>query len=441
MNCIFGIIVLMFISTYILLTPRIILKRDIISLKLITLEIVLQNMMCILASAFLNDSVSKLVLIYKEIIIYGTVLLVFFIKYPIKIKKSSLPALFMIFICIPYFFIGEVSVYTKLICFRQIMTPIILIMYGRTFLLDKNELNDYMKFVVKIGVFIVAFGIVEEFIVGDCLWTSLNIEKYMAMKGFSLWVYGNHLPGNFYSADLVSSYGMLRRMVSIMAEPLLTGLYLALCIVVLLYQDIFKNLKCRIACLIVLTAGVILTLSKGAILTIVIAYVCKIWKKNKAVASICMLIGCVAIVYMIENNKLYTLSQHMNGLASSFVSVAGSGLGTAGNYAKLYGKVRSNVGESYLGALLVQTGVVGLVAFLNVFLFYSKKIIYRNKNAIAQSIVAYIIAVVLEALVAESTINYVGSGICFILFGILTTINLNNETDNYFKLHNELLDE
>lgn len=441
MNYILSIILLVFIASYTFLMPRIILKRDIISLKLITLEIVLQNIMCIFASAFFSNTLSQMILLYKETVLYGTVLLSFFYNNPIKIKKSSLPMLVMIIICIPYFVVGNVSLYTKLICFRQIMTPIILIMYGRLFYLNKKELYDYMKFIVQIGIFLVIFGIFEEFIVGDRLWISLNIEKYMQMKGFSAWVYSNHLPGNFYSADLVSLYGMLRRMVSIMADPLLTGLYLALCVVILLYQNVFKKIEYYIISLTVLTLGVILTLSKGAILVIAIAYIYKIWRKNKLFASTCILMGCMVMVYMIINNKLYTLSQHMSGLLSSLSSITGSGLGTAGNYALIYGKISSKVGETYLGALLVQMGIVGLAAFIYIFAFYSKKILDRNKSVIAQSIYIYILAVILEAFVSESSINYVGSGVSFILFGMLTNTNLNDQSENCCRVDNRLKNE
>ena len=159
----------------------------------------------------------------------------------LKIRKSSVPLIIMVLLCVPYFFVGVASLYTKLICFRQIMTPIILILYGRTLSINERELRDYFSFLVKIGVGIVIFGIIEEFVIGDSLWFSLHIEKYMDMKGFSKWVYSNGLPGNYYSADLYMVVGMLRRMVSIMADPLLTGHFLALCIVIILYNRFIIN--------------------------------------------------------------------------------------------------------------------------------------------------------------------------------------------------------
>lgn len=87
MNYILSIILLVFIASYTFLMPRIILKRDIISLKLITLEIVLQNIMCIFASAFFSNTLSQMILLYKGTVLYGTVLLSFFYNNPIKIKK------------------------------------------------------------------------------------------------------------------------------------------------------------------------------------------------------------------------------------------------------------------------------------------------------------------------------------------------------------------
>lgn len=418
------------ICVYSCLIPRLLCRRDLLSLKMITLEMILQNILCIITSAFFNSTISQLILLYKEMIFYGAVILYLCTAREFKIRKNSLPLLCMLIFCIPYFFIGNASLYTKLICFRQIMTPIILMLYGRSISITEEELNIYVKFLIKIGIAMVIFGIIEEFIIGDAVWFNLHIEKYMEMKGFSKWVYANGLPGNFYSADLYLVFGMLRRMVSIVADPLLTGHFLALCIIILLYNNLIKNRLSYILILAILTLGVIFTLSKGAILVIAIGYVYKVWKKNRGAALLFGISGFIIILYMIKNNTLYTIAQHTGGIVASLGNIMGQGLGSAGNYSNLYDNASSSVAESYFGALLGQMGLIGFVLFLFVLLFYIKQVLKKNKSVMARSIVAYILGITVEAFVSESSINFIGSGVAFIMFGILTnTLNPKKEEE------------
>ena len=417
MRYIFGIFAFAFILTYTVLFLRILCKRDLLSLKLITIETILQNLICIIVCSMFSSMLAQIILLYKELIFYGTVVIYFIANKKLSLRKDSVPLIIMIAICIPFFFIGSAPLYTKLVCFRQIMTPIILILYGRTYQLTENEIDDFVQLLIKIGILIVIFGFIEEFIVGDAFWLNLHIQKYMDMKGFSAWSWGG-LPGNFYSADLHTIFGMMRRMVSIMADPLLIGHYLSLCVVILLFCPP-KNLAVSYYLkLLLLTVGVVLTLSKGAILVIAISYTYKLWRKNKLLSIACAFVGFVASLYMIKNNTLWSLAQHSGGLASSLGNIIGKGLGSAGNYSNLYGG-NSDIAESYLGALLGQMGIIGVAAFVYAIVYYLVKI-KSVKNKLSLAIFAYILGILIEAIMSESSINFVGSGVAFIMLGVLS---------------------
>lgn len=413
-----AIIIFFYIAVYVALIPRLLRKRDVLSLKFLTFEIVTQNLICILCCSFVNSTVSQFVLLYKELILYGAVLFCFLSKQG-KIRNKTMPLCIMAILVFPYFFIGEASLYTKLICFRQIMTPVILMLYGRTLSLKEEDYLLYFKFLIKIGIGIVFIGVIEEFVIGDNFWRLLQIQNYIDMKGFSAWAWDG-LPGNFYSADLYLVFGMLRRMVSIMADPLLTGHFLAICVVILLYRNVFINTLQNLIALCLLTLGVALTLSKGAVLVIGIAYAYKLWKKNKFWALPYVVISLIVLVFMIKNNTLYSISQHTGGLISSTNSILGGGLGSAGNYSNLYGNANSDISESYIGALLGQMGLFGVIIFLGMFLYYSRILLSYKKSKIRMSIFAYTLGVICEAFVSESSINFVGVGVVFILFGSLT---------------------
>ena len=235
------IVVVAFAAVYTFYFPRLIIKQDEKSIKLLIVEVVFQNIVCVMASDVFGSLITQIIILYKEAVMYGVVVVNLVFRKKGRIKKYVIPIIIIIAVCIPYFFIGSASLYTKLICFRQIMTPFILILYGSTFNFNKEDISNLLHFVVNLGVFQAIFGLLERFVLGDGFWLSMNISKYMEAKGFSAWVYNNELPGNYYSADLYNYIGMIRRLVGIITEPLLTGHFLAFCVVILLFTEVYDN--------------------------------------------------------------------------------------------------------------------------------------------------------------------------------------------------------
>lgn len=415
-------VVLLFSIIGVLYLPNVIIRRNCVSLRFLTFAIVVQNIVCVMANDTFGSTMGQFIILYKEFILYGGVCTYLILTKKGKISKRTLPFIAVIGVLGMYLFVGTAEIYTKLICFRQIMTPIILVLYGSTIQISRNELVSFTKFIMNLGVFQVIFGFMERFILGDSFWLALHIEKYMESKGFSQWIYSNGLPGNYYSADLYSVIGTtFRRLVGITVDPLLTGHFLAFCIVILLFVKVYNsNLKQNIV-LILMTAAVVLTFSKGALLIIALAYWYKMWRKNRGYAILLLAIMFLGVGIIIKRNIFYTVQIHIEGLTSSFSirSLLGNGLGSAGNYAVLYGTSSTTSGESYIGMLLAQTGILGLSVFVYAFAKWSGRIIRINKTSLSYSVFAYIIAVLVEALVSESAVNYVGSGIAFVILGIM----------------------
>lgn len=417
------IIIFCFLAVYIAYLPRLIKRHDLKTLKIITLEIVLQNFMCILSSAYLSSKVTQTIILYKELVFYGSVLL-YFVCFQYKVHKPLISVLRMLFLFVPYFFIGNASIYVRLISFRQLMTPFILVLYGSTFSVDNNIIKDYLRFIIKLGVFQAIFGFIEEFILKDHFWQILQIQNYMETKGFAQWTFANGLPGNFYSADFYAYIGRtLRRMVGIVADPLLTAHFLAFCIVILLYYNLYDN-KTRKIMIIFLSTAVLFTMSKGAFLIIGIALLYKIWIKNKMYAIMLAIAPTALILYMVQNNSLQTLSAHVGGLTSSLLiqNSLGHGLGTAGNLAQIFGGSSNTSGESYIGALIGQMGFIGFGFFIYSFISIGRYLIIKKKTVYIYAIYAYVIGTLIEALISESAINFVGSGVGFLCLGLLIKV-------------------
>lgn len=406
--------------------PRLITKKDLKSLKILTLFFVTQNFICILASDVFPTIVTQFLILYKEIVLYGAVVISVFFSQKGKINRLFLPVILAAFVFSFYMFVGNASVFTKLVSLRQLLTPFILLLYGSTVKLSQKDFESYIRFFISLCLALAIFGLVERFVLGDTMWKLFHIEKYMGNKGFSKWVYNTGLPGNFYSADLYSLLGFsMRRLVGLAADPLLTGHFLAIGVVILLFSRIYPSTK-QITILFVLTVASVLTLSKGVILVIIIAYMYKIWKRNKALLLVFIPVALYALYIIISRNIFDTVSRHVAGLTSSFSLefIIGGGIGTSGNYATLYGGNSSTSGESYVGLIIGQIGFIGLMVCVAVFVKWGSALLRLNKHPLAYSIFAYVIAVLIESLVSESAINFVGSGFAFILFGILSSNKL-----------------
>ena len=184
--------------------------------------------------------------------------------------------------------------------------------------------------------------------------------------------------------------------------------------------------------ILILSIAIILTLSKGAILIIAIAFLYKVWIKNKKLAIFLCLFAIAGLTGLIQTNVLRTVSIHIAGLTSAAaeLSILGGGIGTSGNLAQLTGN-STTAGESFFGMILGQLGLAGLLLFIWMIIRMTKLVFNKAKDIYVYAIVAYIIAVTIEAIVSESAINFVGSGVAFIALGLFSVTSGITIKENY----------
>ncbi|SDP75366.1 hypothetical protein SAMN05216366_14815 [Selenomonas ruminantium] len=412
------IIVVISIPILLFFIPYCIKNRNLKSLKYLTIVLLFQNILSLFASNAISGSLGKIIILYKDIILWGIVIL--YTISSLKIRYAIIPLLFFCIYLLLEFLQGSVDMYTRLVCFRQLLTPVILIIYGRALKLRQCDIYDYTRFLIKLGLYQAVFGLVERLVLGDEFWISLNISTLFDNKGFSKWAMSG-LPGNYYSFDFYLLIGEgVKRLVGITTDPLLTAHYLALCLVFLIItgKEYCKNIK--IAFFFILVATV-LTLSKGGMLIIVVAYICLLREKSKKISYVAFMVVALGLFVLIQNNLLRTLAIHILGITSAFenVSMFGNGIGTAGNLASLGGG-SITAGESFWGLILGQLGVFGLILFVFMISAVLKAALKYNKEKICYAVIIYVIAVMIEGIVSESAINYVGSGCGFIMLGVLS---------------------
>ena len=419
MKILWALIVLAGLALEIGYLPRALLARNLSTLKYLTIVIMSQNMLAALSNLVFPSFLSQVIILFKEVILYGVVVLsLLFDDKPVPTAMARCNMV-LIGLFIIYFFVGEASLYTKLVCFRQIMTPVILLLYGRSLWLTRADVKEYCKFLVSLCVFQALFGLMERFVFQDEFWRTINVASLMESKGMGAWVFDNGLPGNYYSADFYDLLGInIRRLVGFTTDPLLTAHFIAFGAVIVLYDYSFKKL----GLLILMGIAILLTISKGAILVVGFVVWYWIWRRSKTAALI-LLIPVVAVLgYVISRNTLGSVAIHFSGFLSGFNSnsLLGSGLGTVGNYATLSGSNINATGESFVAALMGQMGIPGIVGFFCLFICYLKEMKKHNPGEQAYAVFSYIVAVFLESLMSESAINYVGSGIAFIVLGLLS---------------------
>lgn len=398
--------------------PYSLIKRDLKSLKYITLMFVFQNLLSLFASNVFPGFLNKYYIGYKEIVMLGVIFMAILFRKKIG-KVEVLTIIFSIWLALEAMRSNS-NLTTVLVCLRQLFIPFILILYGYSLDLTDNDIEKYLDFVIGVGIWQAIFGVIERFILGDIFWLKLNISNLFKTKGFNSWIMSN-LPGNYYSYDLYHILGIrIRRLVGIMTDPLLTSHYLALCLVLMIFRTKRFSLKDKLIFGTMMVAC-ILTLSKGAILIILFGVLVKVYIKNKDLGRLLLIVGICTLAIIISTNIFSTVSIHLKGITSiiQYSSLIGYGIGTAGNMAGLSG-TKTLSGESYMGMLIIQIGIIGCIMFVAYIMFLIKKVLKNHKESdMWIGGVAFVIGALLEAIVSESAISFVGSGYGFIILGIL----------------------
>ena len=397
-----------------------VIRKDEFSFKLFLICVLFQNILGILFSPYCKSLYIQVLILYKELVLYGVIVMYCITHFKTKIKVKNIYMFIYMILLIIFTLVSSASLYARLVSLRQLLQPLVLVYFGYCLSVSGEDIEKFEKLVIKIGVILAVFGFIEEFILGDKFWLTLKISKYYIVRGFGSGIFSHGLPGDYYSADFYSLTGRsFRRMVSFLADPLLSAHFMAFSFVLLLYgKNLQQNKLKRQMQLIILVIAILLTLSKGAILIVGISIYFYIRNKYKVFSYFVFLICLGLVVVIIKKDVFDSMQFHINGLTSS-VRLLGTGLGTAGNFAAYAGEKTTGAGESYLGAIMAQVGGVALCLFLASFVKIFKVIQKNNNTIMAKAIVAYIIASLVESSISESAISYVGNGISFVFIGMM----------------------
>lgn len=404
----------------------------------------IQNIVLTIGANSFGNVGTTLFSLSKEIMIYGCVAVSVIKNH--KIARNTVPFFVFLFVALIEFTFSDAAVYAKILSIRQLFLPFICFFFGFTVIIDKIEIKKICKVIVNCAIISAILGLIEIFILKDSIWHTLPIHQYEVNKGTAFSFY-NDVPLNFYTWDYYDfTHLVIRRLVSVFVDPLITGHYLFLGFVLTDAAMMASKIKTAVKSLLLVSA--LLTLSKGVYIGFIIYFSFKAIK-NKNYKNIIQyfwltlgsLILAVALFYIFVSRYMMTSSIliHFNGLFSGFknMNFFGNGLGKAGVItSKLSGIEASFAGESYLGILAGQMGLIGLISFILFFVMVILKLIKKYKyDNIKECYDAAILltSVILESFFSESSIGIVGTGFYFVFAGIMLRSNTLYKDSSIFK--------
>jgi len=391
------------------------------------LAIILSNFSYLFAQAALSIKDAYLFLImFLSVCIFGWRLIKFRIKF--SSAEDALIILASVYFIVGYF----VSPSRNLLSFRQLMIIPLFYSFGR-FFVNRVDFSRIKRVFFLIMILVCFSGYIERFILYDQqerFWIFAGIGEYMKMKGLEGWSFGiGGTPGSFYTVDLrgVGNIDHLRRMASLLfAEPTIFGQFLVMPILYCIFAR--KRVWAP-----VFAGALLASLSKGGLLAVLLALIFYyVQNKRNAIVSAVILVGGLALIVGIVSLAFFSSSfasvaVHLIGLADNFHNLLqfpfGRGVGSAGNWAVLasYGNESTEEigsGESYLGTLIGQLGIVGL-AFYGLLFYYIWRKKVPSDDSFLMAVKYSILATLISGIGSESAISYVGTGYLFALMPFL----------------------
>lgn len=295
---------------------------------------------------------------------------------------------------------------------RQLIVPLILIFSSYLAIRSEKDLFSLFK-KIRFNLWILLLFGFSEKIFG--FWRYIDLSNFFKAKNIPL------SPDKIPYVFIEPIAGGINRMVSLLLDPINLGhtLICLLCLE-LVFSDKYQKIR-----IILVIAGLALTFCKGAILQLFLIFI--ILNKDLDVA-IRLLITAGLILFVVMFSDVHGgILTHFNGFIAAFdnISAFGGGLGTAGNQSlmfagKLKGIGEDGIGDSFIGAIIGQIGVIGLLFWLIPFFIFSK---HFSSNDIFKRI---LVSQLLIAILSENSFNLLSIYTICLIIGAKLSIAIKN---------------
>lgn len=408
---------------------------------------VFQNITLIILTDYISPTYNTIFSLIKDCILYMALLVggIYFLKEKgiISVIKKNIVCvcvlLLFIVVVLKNVIVTPAGFMSIIVSIRQMIIPLVCFFCGYLCKMKCKDEMNIVKAVVFISIGLTIFGIVEMVLPENCLWEFIDLRSYLEKKINGPTFYTNGVSPSFYTWDLGF---LLRRLVSITAEPLATAHLIFIGLALLICYGPkklnFKSQKQYYLCVVLLTAGCILGFSKGTLVymgVLALGLVYHRFGKNIsrrtfiAIGSTIFAVGvCViAVIYFLTDGDT-AITRHINGLFTGInnSSFSGNGMGIAGYANQAYTGATVSNGESYIGVNLNQIGYFGviLLCVLWMILFVSNVRRYIKSPKTSELFpIVLMLGMSVDMLLSESSVSIIGTGIYFILLGIISRKN------------------
>lgn len=393
---------------------RLIIKHDRFYRILVNANLLWAVYAPIILALVLNYVQVQGLFVLKDILFYFSFLLLILInrsnKLFIFLFKISVFVVYLTLLTGAFFELNSWIVYN----FRQLLAPLLIVSFGYFVTIYKKSLFSIIRFFYKLGAITVLTGFLIKLL---GLWQYINLANFFNTKGIPVDARG--LSYMFYEP----AFGYTERLVSTILDPISLGHILSAG-TILCFYGVFIRGKKRWIYFTIFLLGLLFSFSKGAILQTILALF--FFNKNLSYLVRFLIPGLfVAAVLLLIN--IDGILIHLVGLKNAiiYMNLFGHGLGLVGNYAKMFADNLTvyntfKISDTFLGSVLGQIGLVGLLIWLSFFIRYSKDAILKKKTLVGSSI---ILSQLIVSALSENTLNFTS----FIIPGIIGGLLVKNK--------------
>lgn len=392
-------------------------------LKMIFLICFLQNIILVALSKYLSSAEFNILALSKDVYV-----MLFLAKLLLSNKVMPIQVIFcvlsMALLAAMMFVFGTGELTGRMSCFRQLILPFLFYSVGRLCNLNNNQLNKLIRFFINVTIAAILFGFIE-YAIGESLWEPLGLIEYAQHKGVADHLLSNNMFRSFYT--YLTPTIRIRRMASVLVDPVIFSQIIAFATITCLFiKDLFEIQAIKFICMVILVLGLVLSNGKGGIVIALLSF-CVLLRQstNSKILSRLLLFSIVFIIiyyftYQIQEDL--SGSAHYNGLINGLQSLIrnplGTGIGSEGNLAYLHnglGYAQSGAGESYIGSMIAQTGIIGLFINCVVFHFCISK---SNYNKDIDTNMCNVFRILTMTMLLTSFVNYTSISFtsCYIYF-------------------------
>lgn len=419
---------LIFIAVYMLFLLFSLSFSNVRILKLIIFICFFQNLILVALSRYVSSAEFNILALSKDVYV-----MLFLAKLILWNKKLPSDVIFCIFamglLAGMMFAFGSGELKGRLSCFRQLILPFMFYAVGRLCNLSAGQLSKLIRFFINITIVAIVFGFIE-YAFGERLWVPLGLTEYAQHKDVTEHLLSNNLLRSFYT--YLTPTIRLRRMASVLVDPVILSQLIAFAVIACLFcKDLYKTKGEKAFSAFILILGLVLSNGKGGIVIALLSF-CILLRQstNSKILSRMLLLSIVCIIiyyFTYQMREDLSGSAHYNGLVYGFQSLItkplGTGIGSEGNLAYLHsglGYAQSGAGESYIGSMIAQTGIVGLIINCIVFHYCLTKKNFNKDIDINECNVFRILTMtmVLTSFVNYTSISFTSCYIYFILSGL-----------------------